>query len=393
MVETRKHSINYAAALSGLNKSQFSKYLANNKNVAAITLDSLSKKQGKKLGKIKQKVEGLPWSIFIIIDSTIQNRSSERSDNVQKFNHGKGYVIGHQWTNIVLYINDVLVPLEPIPFYSKNYCKKNGIEYKTEHERLNNYLKKLNLKDFIGPHASRDVVVLADSGYDAIEIQNTILEKKWHFVVALKKPRCVKSEAKFARTPKKSGWEGVEDFFKNQRRLPWETIRIEVAGPNKKRLDCRVRRASAFLKQVGKVQVACSEYKKKRSDGRRKYLACSDLKAQPRQIIMAYRLRWKIEIFHKHIKMHLGFEDVATKHFCSVETHVRLVYCAYILLNLDPPGVDKNAKTILDKQRCVKLLLDNREVAENIQIATQIGGIEKLKSKFKKQLNPALNGK
>ena len=75
----------------------------------------------------------------------------------------------------------------------------------------------------------------------------------------------------------------------------------------------------------------CSEFKK-RPKGRRKYLACNDLKGTPLQILIAYRLRWKIEIFHKEVKMFMGFQEVATKHFESVISHVHWVYCAYILL-------------------------------------------------------------
>jgi len=37
--------------------------------------------------------------------------------------------------------------------------------------------------------------------------------------------------------------------------------------------------------------------------------------------------------------MHLGLVHVAAKHFSSVESHVHLVDCAYILLNADLPGV------------------------------------------------------
>jgi hypothetical protein len=51
----------------------------------------------------------------MIIDSTLQHRASLHPENSKKFNHGKGYVIGHQWTNIVLIINDMLIPLRPIP--------------------------------------------------------------------------------------------------------------------------------------------------------------------------------------------------------------------------------------------------------------------------------------
>src|SRR5216684_6229105 len=66
--------------------------------------------------------------------STIQHRASVHPENAKTFNHGKGFVIGHQWTNIVLLLHDSLIPLPPIPFYSKRYCQKNNMQYQTEHE-------------------------------------------------------------------------------------------------------------------------------------------------------------------------------------------------------------------------------------------------------------------
>jgi hypothetical protein len=39
----------------------------------------------------------------------------------------------------------------------------------------------------------------------------------------------------------------------------------------------------------------------KSNNGKRKHLACNDLKATPRQIVIGYRLRWAIEIFHKEL--------------------------------------------------------------------------------------------
>jgi hypothetical protein len=388
MVETRKHSLNYAAVLSGLNKAQFSKFLSNNYNIAAYTLDSLSKKQAKALSKKLKKPGCLPWTISIMIDSTLHNRSTLKTENSQKFNHGNGYVIGHQWTNIILFINDIIIPMAPVPFYSRSYCRKMKIKYKTEHERVAEYLKNLNLNEYIGPHVSKDVIVLADSGYDVKQIQNTIIEKKWHFIFALKSSRGIKSEAQYAKTPKSSGWSKVSEFFKNQRKLAWNTIRIFTNGPKKKRLDYRIRHTIAFLKGVGKIQVVCSEFKKS-SKGRRKFLGCSDLKVKPRQIMIGYKLRWKIEIFHKHVKMHMGFEDVAVKRFTAVEAHVHLVYCAYILLHSDPPGMPENAKTILDKQQHIRNVLENKKIAGTLNLLTQFGGVDKLKTELKAVLMAA----
>ncbi len=118
MTPQKKHSLEAAARFSKSVKSKFSKFLKKHSNLAVFTLNELSKKQAKQFSKIIKKLGdgSLPWKIAILIDSTIQHRSSLHPENAKKFNHGKGYVIGHQWTNIVLIINDILIPLPPIPF-------------------------------------------------------------------------------------------------------------------------------------------------------------------------------------------------------------------------------------------------------------------------------------
>ncbi|MEA2084837.1 MAG: hypothetical protein U9O82_11525, partial [Thermodesulfobacteriota bacterium] len=146
--------------------------------------------------------------------------------NSKKFNHGKGFAIGHQWTNIVLVINDIVIPLEPIPYHSKSYCKNNGLTYKTENDHVVEYIDKLNLNEYIGSHIPGEVVVLADSGYDAIKIETAIVRKNWKFIFALQKTRSVKSEKEEANTNKTDGWSQVADFFKNHRWAKWQTIRV-----------------------------------------------------------------------------------------------------------------------------------------------------------------------
>ncbi len=60
-----------------------------------------------------KEVKELPWKSVLIIDATLQTRAGLHTQNAQRFNHGQGFVIGHQWTNIVLLSNDVLIPLPP----------------------------------------------------------------------------------------------------------------------------------------------------------------------------------------------------------------------------------------------------------------------------------------
>jgi hypothetical protein len=270
MVVTQKHSLEEAARFSGLHKSQFCKMLQAHSTVAISTLERLSKKQAKQFAKPLHALKGLPWKIAIVIDSTLQHRASLHPENAKKFNHGKGYVIGHQWTNIVLIINGILIPLRPIPYYSKPYCLKHALDYQTEHELVVDYLSKLNLEDYIGSYDPRDVIVLADSGYDDKKIENAIVNKRWNFSMALGKTRSVKSETLYLTTPKSRQWGHIATFFRNHRRLQWTPIRLMTSGAKRKRMEFRIRHTMGYLRYVGKVHWVCSE-PRKRPDGRRKY--------------------------------------------------------------------------------------------------------------------------
>ena len=134
MVVTRKHYLEEADPFSGRHKSQYSKMLKAQSQVAVSTLESLSKKQAKQVAKARQKLKELPWDIAIVVDSTLQHRASLHPENAKTFNHGQGFVVGHQWTNIVLLLQDRLIPLRPIPFYSQRYCRDHKLTYRTEHD-------------------------------------------------------------------------------------------------------------------------------------------------------------------------------------------------------------------------------------------------------------------
>jgi hypothetical protein len=387
MVATTKHSLKEAARFSRLHPSLFSKLLQSHSNVAITTLEQLSKTQARKLAKALERVRGLPWKILLIIDATLQHRASLHPENAQTFNHGKGYVIGHQWTNIVLVLGDILIPLPPIPFYSKGYCRAQGLTYHSEHQRVVDYLKALDLEAYLGAYDRREVVVLTDSGYDDKKIEQAIAQKGWNFLIALGKTRSVKSTARSLSSPTSKHWLHVDTFFRRHRRLKWDTVRLQTSGNKRTRMDLRIRHTTGYLRHVGKVERVCSE-RRHRPDGRRKYLACNDLRATPRQIVTGYRLRWSVEVFHKCVKQKIGFEDVATHGFDAVVSHVHWVYCAYILLHMAPPGLSPGAQSIGEKQRALQQGLAAREKRQILQKLTQIGGVQR----YTEELRQALAG-
>jgi IS4 transposase len=275
--------------------------------------------------------------------------------------------------------------LPPIAYNSRNFCKKNNLEYKTENDCVVEYIEYLNIGEYIGEYNAEDIVVLADSGYDAKKIEEAICEKGWKFIIALKRTRSVRSKAQHARDPKSKNWFSVAELFRNYRRAKWQTVQLIVDGGKKKRMDFRIRQIIGNLKGVCHVQLICSEFKK-RPDGRRKYLACNDLKVTAKQILIGYRLRWKIEIFHKEVKMFLGFQEVAAKNFNSVRSHVHWVYCAYILLHMIPELKDKPYLTLADRQKFVEEVYMKRNISGTLQLLSQFGGV----AKYISQLRTAL---
>ena len=385
MVATTKHSLEEAARFSGLHKSLFSNLLKSHVKAAITTLEHLSKTQARQFAKALRRVKGLPWKIVILIDSTLQHRASLHPENAKTFNHGQGYVIGHQWTNVVLVLGDIVIPLKPIPFYSKRYCQTHDLTYQSEHERVVAYLRLLDLADYIGAYDRREVLVLADSGYDDKKIEQAIAAKGWNFIIALSKTRSVKSQALALSTPPSQQWCHIDTFFRRHRRLKWDTIRLGTGGNKRKRMDLRIRHTSGFLRYVGKVELVCSE-RRNRPDGRRKYLACNDLRATARQIVTGYRMRWAVELFHKCVKQHLGFEDVATHSFDAVMSHVHWVYCAYILLHMSPPGLSPGSQSIGDKQRALQQGLADKEKRQILQKLTHFGGVQRYKDELRQAL-------
>jgi hypothetical protein len=190
------------------------------------------------------------------------------------------------------------------------------LEYRTEHEYVIEYLENLNLYEYIGRHDSERVVVLGDSGYDNKKIEKAIDEKGWKYIIALKKKRSVKTEKEFTNTAKSQDWSQVQQLFKKHRWIKWVTVYLPKCSPKKKRMEFRIRQTTGYLRYVGKAQLVCSEFKK-RPQGKRKYLASNDLKATPRQILLAYRIRWRTELYH---------------HYCLY----KMKWCLFVSFLFDP---------------------------------------------------------
>ena len=285
-------------------------------------------------------------------------------------------------------INGRIIPLSPIPFWSKNECTRRKVPYKTEHERINEYLETLNLSAVAGSYEEGEVVVLTDAGYDNKKLQSAVLEKGWDFISALKTIRGARSAARPVVKGKKK-WGRIDDlFWSTRKQAPWKTVRIEVDG-GKKRRRFRARKLLGFIKGVAHdVAVVCSE--KSGGTGRR-FFACSKPDLDVGVIIRAYSKRWGVELFHRATKHQLGMLDAGVEDFDTLTAHIHWVYCAYLLLHeLEIAG----ARSLLDKQRSLTRLASQapweKSLRKIIAAKNQCGGVRRQEDLLRKALQEAI---
>lgn len=363
MQDHGRRTLAAASDSSGLDPSQFSRFLANKKDLGLENLNRLIRRRlDRTLSKRRALVKGAPWRVAIIIDASLHERSSRHIDNAQRFNHGDGWVIGHQWTNIILVINETVIPLPPIAFLTEKKCKELKEEYKTEPERIMEYLSNVNWQELLPGVKPEEIVVLSDSGYDNKKLQRFFISQGWDFVGSIKKSRSVKTLTQY--------WQSVSDLFRRTRKIgPWQTVRHQ-AGGGKKRRESRIRTLVGYLKGVNHEVRLVSAIK---PNGERLFLACSRTKIEPGAITRAYRSRWRVEIFHRDVKSYLGLEDAGLEKFDAIHAHVLWVYCVYLLL-YELTG--EASGSILARRRQVERLLRDEEIGEILSINARFDSVQ-----------------
>jgi len=362
MLASAKHTQSNAAEISQKDASSFSNLLYGDTKESKATLNRASRRRLDKLMRLRKKiVADQKWTVMLIIDSSLHSRSSRHVQNGQRFNHGDGWVKGHQWTNIGLLVAGQFVPLAPIAFYTKEECKSREMEYQTELEKVATFLRTINL-----PFSAEEIVVVADSGYDCKMLENVILSRDWDFIMSLKSHRTMSRNIK--------NWERVDNYFGDGRR-PSKSIRIvSYRGKKKNQREHEVKQQLGYLKDIRRqVKIVSS---KRSSDEKLKFLASSRLDCDIKSILLCYRMRWEIELFHRDLKSNLGLQHAGVHSFDALMNHVHWVYLSYHLLK------EKYGCSINLAQFKLKKELEIKEKNRVVQTLTQINGQAKIKTQY-----------
>ena len=97
-------------------------------------------------------------------------------------------------------------------------------------------------------------------------------------------------------------------------------MRIMTQGTQRQGMEWRLRDPGGYLRSVGQGHLVCAE-PRKRPEGRRQDVACTELRGTARQMGLGSRRRWAVEVWQKHVTQSLGFEEVATRGCAAVRAH------------------------------------------------------------------------
>lgn len=322
MTSDARRTLRGAAESAELSSSAVSRFLAQHKALALKNLNRLGLRALKKNLRCRRKLDPhAPWTVAVIIDATLHERSSLRSDNVQRFNHGQGWIVGHQWTNIVLLVNGQRIPLAPLPFLTRKKCQELGVAYLTEPERIMEAMNDINWDSLLPGVKPEEIVVLCDSGYDNKRLQNFFVSKGWDFTISLKKNRTIRTETQ--------GAQSVEALFRKTRKIGPNQTTLPKKRSGKNRRSVVTRTLTGYLDRL-KTQVTVVRGEKPNKG--HIYIACSRSSIPAAGITSVYRLRWEIELFHREMKSYLGFEDAGLVLFEAIHSYVLWVYTTYFVI-------------------------------------------------------------
>jgi hypothetical protein len=223
-----------------------------------------------------------------------------------------------------------------IPHYTKEYCIETGLTHQTTAEAAAQLIRDLPLPD------GADVVVLADTAYDAEAVRQACQERDYLWIFPMN-PERVYAGPKGQR-PK------VRTRLKDWTSLSLRTIRLCPStgnyatyrrlsrwrvGPKMKSREYHAYQEIQEVQSVGRVQLVFSTMKpdlKKATPDDVKILMTNATDMSLSEVLDLYSTRWQIELFFKELKSTLGFDQYRFQQFEAVEGWVKIAITTILYL-------------------------------------------------------------
>ncbi|MFN0054645.1 MAG: transposase [Planctomycetales bacterium] len=220
-------------------------------------------------------------------------------------------------------------------YYTKDYCKENGLPYRRQTELAADLIRELPSS------VGADVIVLGDTAFDAESIHAVCEQCRYRWIVPMNTERVVAGPK-----PRPKVWSLASEFsadqFKPVRLHPGtgefaaqrRASRYRV-GPKAKCRTFYVHQERREVQSVGRVRLVFSTKtspQKGQAVDVQKILMTNDQTLAVAKIVELYDLRWQIELIFKELKSNLGFHRYRFRRFGAVEQWVEFALAAFLYL-------------------------------------------------------------
>ena len=222
------------------------------------------------------------------------------------------------------------------PHYTKEYCKSHNVQARTTAELVADLIAQIPLP------AGADVVVLADTAYDAKVVQTACAARGYTWIVPCNPERRLagpNGQRPMVRSLLKD-WSS--DVLKTVRFAPqqgqyavYRRLSSSRSGPKTKGRTFYVHQEKREVQSVGLVQLVFSTTEpklQKATPDNVKILMTNNLRLRTAELVELYTLRWQIELFFKELKSTLGMDQYRFREFAAVEGWIELAVLAVVYL-------------------------------------------------------------
>lgn len=255
---------------------------------------------------------------------------------------------------LVILPNGLRIPAPRYSYYTKEYCKKHKLPYKTQHQ-----LAALMIEEVNSIFRSKNLVVTADGFFDSKLMFSTCRSIGATFIVPADSARIYIQKGRRRKLHKRAHYRTDEQktfgIKKGDEKFTKEHSRYHNPGAKKKDFY-RAKSENLEISGLGDIRVTFS-WKKRNGKYHKssfKVLLCSNPNMPTEEILELYALRWQIEIYFRELKSDLGLSDFSGRSFKAFERYVDLILMSYLFLEWYRFTSLKKVRSMKEKGRLKK---------------------------------------
>jgi hypothetical protein len=269
---------------------------------------NLQSLQNKRLSQANEKLQGSQESIgYVLLDDTINQKTGKHmQDAGYHFDCKIGKAVwGHDIVTTHYVSGGAEYPLNLSLYVKKETCMQKGIEFKT---KIQLAVEQINA---FTPSESVRIMLDFDCWFFCHQVVDAAKARGWDWVTQADSNRIVHYKAHKTSVTELAKGLGDERFRK-----------VTVDGQ-----DYRLCALKVWMPRIGDVRLVVS----KEVDGFHFYVS-SRLDFSARHVLLAYKVRHRIEEFYRDVKQNLGLEAYQMRSGRGAIIHWHLVFCAHTLL-------------------------------------------------------------